>query len=510
MLTKIWNDFCDDVLSSKKNRSKEKDFERGPVKDFLTSLGWVKYGSHRLVEQHPIQFATANHYADFALFLQNEEKPEMIIELKRPVKRKEDKDAAQLEDYMVKEECSFGLLVGEVLEVYFIDFTKLKHRAELITTINFDKDNDDAKQLIILLQAQDYETPIMREHCIQQLKLNETVRYWNSKEGRDELFSYILKSSSLPESLKNKLQSMMSIVVNVHQQVLKRQEEAGENPVVVNESADTDYHLFRVRMKGTDASIRYYPSESRYVVLANSLIRKECTDSFKNRAAIAKRNEVINDKTKSKDLGESVELLFDVEFITDAPNTPTQFCTARSTNATMALIDENGQSFADVFPKDSIQEPVSSDTKPSSSPSQEDNFKESCVRRIVQYTGVELHRISGSAYWSSDGKTGYVFRTSKIYKQGDREKYWYAYKRSRDIAKCKNQYYVFGCNDANTIIVMPVSEIESQIEALNYSQDGNGNPLYWHIVFFKDAKGKMTWLLSKPKIHEVDITSKLL
>ena len=118
MLTKIWNDFCDDVLSSKKRKSKEIDFEKGPVKDFLTSLGWVKYGGHRLAEQHPIQFATANHYADFALFLQDEDKPEMIIELKRPAKRKEDRDAAQLEDYMLKEECSFGLLVGEVLELY--------------------------------------------------------------------------------------------------------------------------------------------------------------------------------------------------------------------------------------------------------------------------------------------------------------------------------------------------------------------------------------------------------
>ena len=150
MLAKIWNDFCDDVLSTKKKKSKEIDFERGPVKDFLTSLGWVKYGSHCLVEQHPIQFATANHYADFDLFLQNEEKPEMIIELKRPSKRKTDKDAAQLEDYMMKEECSFGLLVGEKLELYFIDFSKPKHRAELVTNICFDKDNEEALQLFLL------------------------------------------------------------------------------------------------------------------------------------------------------------------------------------------------------------------------------------------------------------------------------------------------------------------------------------------------------------------------
>lgn len=296
MLTKIWNDFCDDVLSSKKKKSKEIDFERGPVKDFLTSLGWVKYGGHRLAEQHPIQFATANHYADFALFLLNEEKPEMIIELKRPVKRKEDKDAAQLEDYMMKEECSFGLLVGEMLELYFIDFSKPKHRAELVTNISFDKNNEDALQLITLLLAQDYDTQKIREHCIQQLKLNETVRYWNTKEGRDNILSYILKSSSLSESLKGKLQSMISIEVYVHQQV-ETPDEPDESPVVVKDSGYGDFHLFRVQMKGTDASLRYYPSEQRFVVVAGSMIRKEATNSFKNQAAITKRNEVINNSS---------------------------------------------------------------------------------------------------------------------------------------------------------------------------------------------------------------------
>ena len=273
MLAKIWNDFCDDVLSTKKKKSKEIDFERGPVKDFLTSLGWVKYGSHCLVEQHPIQFATANHYADFALFLQNEEKPEMIIELQRPSKRKTDKDAAQLEDYMMKEECSFGLLVGEKLELYFIDFSKPKHRAELVTNICFDKDNEEALQLIDLLKAQDYDTQKMCEHCVQQLKLNETVRYWNSKEGKDEILSYILKSSSLPESLKGKLQSMISIVLDVHQQ-LDSINAPDDNPVFVNES-DNGFYTFRVQTKGTDAILRYNPSLHRYIVAAGSKIRKD-------------------------------------------------------------------------------------------------------------------------------------------------------------------------------------------------------------------------------------------
>lgn len=509
MLTKIWNDFCNDVLTSKKNKSKEIDFERGPVKDFLTSLGWVKYGSHRLVEQHPIQFATAIHHADFALFLQNEEKPEMIIELKRPAKKKEDKDAVQLEDYMLKEYCSFGLLVGESVELYYIDFTQTKRRAELISKINFEKDNDDAGMFIKLLFAQDYDTGKMCEYCVQQLKLNGVVKYWNSKEGRSEILTYILNKSSLPDYLLSKLQSMMSVEVFVHQQI-ETPVEYDDNTSPVCNSSNSDFHLFRVQMKGTDATLRYYPTEHRFVILAGSKIRKESTDSFKNQQAIAKRNEVLSNKQLAKDVGDSVELLRDVEFKMDAPNTPTQFCTARSTNATEALVDETGKMFCEVFPKKSESKGLSNAPDSSADTLQEDNFKDSCIQRFKKVTGIELVKKSGSTYLSKDGQSGYVFRTSKIYKQGTREKYWYSYKRIKDIANCKSQYYVLGCNDANTIIVLPVSEIESRINDMNYSQDAKGEPLYWHIVFFKDDKGKMTWLLSKPEIHEIDITNRLL
>ena len=433
----------------------------------------------------------------------------MIIELKRPTKRKEDKDAVQLEDYMVKEECRFGLLVGEALELYFIDFSKPKHRAELISSITFGKDNDDAKNLISLLLAQNYDTDNMCEYCSQQQKLNNAVRYWNSQDGKDNLITYILKSSSLPESLKNRLQPMIKIEVKIHQPI-QLNEETGETPQSVLPTTSNDFHLFKVKMKGTDASIRYYPSEHRYVVMSHSLIRKGGTNSFKNQAAIAKRNEVISDKTWSRDLGESIELLRDVEFFTVAPNTPTHFCTARSTNATEALIDEDGKRFADVFPKDKESKLVTSDTKPLPSSSRENDFKESCINRIIKASGKELVRVSDSTYLSSDGKSGYVFRASQTYKQGNRKKYWYSYRRKKDISKCKSQYYVFGFQDDNTIIILPVSEIESQIEGLNYSQDSNGNPSYWHIVFFKDEKGKVTWLISKPKVFEIDITHKIL
>ena len=196
---------------------------------------------------------------------------------------------------------------------------------------------------------------------------------------------------------------------------------------------------------------------------------------------------------------------------TGTPNIAAHFCTGRSTNARTAWIDKNGKSYGEVFPKTKEEEqPVSKPQIESPTSSDEPNFLSSCISRVAKETGTKLTRKSGNAYVSADGRNGYVFRTSKIYKQGGREKYWYAYKRNNNIAKCDNKYYVFGCHDANTIVIIPVSEIESQIDSLNFSQDGNGNPSYWHIVFFKDNKGRMTWLLSKPKVHEIDITNKLL
>lgn len=191
----------------------------------------------------------------------------------------------------------------------------------------------------------------------------------------------------------------------------------------------------------------------------------------------------------SLDKGDSVLLLYDVEFNVDTPNTPTQFCTARSTNATESLVDDAGRRFSDVFPKSvESKEIIPPSPSPASSP-HEDNFKDSCIKRIIKATGKELIKKSVSTYLSKDGKSGYVLRTSKKYVQGTREKYWYAYKRIKDISNCKNQFYVFGCNDENTIVILPVTEIEARIDSLNFSKDGNGNPSYWHIVFFKDESG---------------------
>ena len=60
------------------------------------------------------------------------------------------------------------------------------------------------------------------------------------------------------------------------------------------------------------------------------------------------------------------------------------------------------------------------------------------------------------------------------------------------------------------MIKLPVSLIESNIDKLNISTDENGNIIHWHMVFFKDLNGHMTWLVSKPDIQEIDIDEYLI
>ena len=115
----IWNSFCDEVAESVQKNNLEKVFEEDIARDFFTTLGWNRF-KKELKEQYSVKFATATHRADFALFTLGKETPEVIIELKRPKKKKEEKDANQLIDYMRQEACSYGvLLLGQKLEIYY-------------------------------------------------------------------------------------------------------------------------------------------------------------------------------------------------------------------------------------------------------------------------------------------------------------------------------------------------------------------------------------------------------
>lgn len=114
-----------------------------------------------------------------------------------------------------------------------------------------------------------------------------------------------------------------------------------------------------------------------------------------------------------------------------------------------------------------------------------------------------------SAYTTDNGKKGYILLNSKMYPEGDKEKYWFGYRMSRFelIEQCEEQYCVLICRNKTTLIVcLPRTFIDNIRDGCNTSVDDEGNIKHYHLVIHKHTDGKVTVLLSKPYLKKIDIS----
>ena len=119
----------------------------------------------------------------------------------------------------------------------------------------------------------------------------------------------------------------------------------------------------------------------------------------------------------------------------------------------------------------------------------------------------------GSAYKSKDGKRGYAFVSSKMYPQGDKEKYWFGYREKRFelLAGCDELFYMLVCRSKQTAIIkLEKPFLEKIKDNLNTSVDEDGSIKHYHIVVFLNKDGETTMLLSHPEIKEISISDKRL
>lgn len=212
-LNTIWNTFCDAVAKSIKKKNLEYEFEKGIAIDFFRALDWYSL-NQGLREQYLVKFATANHYADIALFTEGQEKPEIIVELKRPKNKKKEDDTQQLKDYMKQKACSFGILMlGSCMEVYYIDYSTPDRTGYLVEVIKYQHDNRAAHELMEVLMRTQYRTDQMLDYCLGHMKINKSVDYWCSQAGKAELMNLIIERSNLPQAMLDTLRSTLAIEV---------------------------------------------------------------------------------------------------------------------------------------------------------------------------------------------------------------------------------------------------------------------------------------------------------
>ena len=122
-------------------------------------------------------------------------------------------------------------------------------------------------------------------------------------------------------------------------------------------------------------------------------------------------------------------------------------------------------------------------------------------------SAVEVRK--NSAYTTDNEEKGYILLNSKMYPEGDKEKYWFGYRLSRFelIEQCKEQYCVLICRNKSTLIVnLPRTFIDEVRDGCNTSVDDEGNIKHYHLVIHKHTNGKVTLLLSKPCLKRIDIS----
>ena len=122
-------------------------------------------------------------------------------------------------------------------------------------------------------------------------------------------------------------------------------------------------------------------------------------------------------------------------------------------------------------------------------------------------TAVEIRK--NKAYTSDDGEKGYILLNSKMYPEGNKEKYWFGYRWNifELVDQSKEQFCVLVCRSKTILIInLPRTILDQYKGCYNISIDNEGNISHYHIVVHKHKNGKVTLLLSKPQLKRIDIT----
>jgi hypothetical protein len=135
-------------------------------------------------------------------------------------------------------------------------------------------------------------------------------------------------------------------------------------------------------------------------------------------------------------------------------------------------------------------------------------FHEQCVARITAHLKANLVKVSRSTYRSPDRSLALSCTISREYAKQNRVWFWFAFHPSQQeqLQTADKAFAAFGCGSEKTILLFPLTDLESWLLGLN--QTNNEKRHYWHIHV---TQRKERWmLLRKGGFQDVDVTDYLI
>lgn len=133
------------------------------------------------------------------------------------------------------------------------------------------------------------------------------------------------------------------------------------------------------------------------------------------------------------------------------------------------------------------------------------NFHEECLEKIQSKLGINLVKQTRISYSNKDKSVGLICAISKPHKQGQFEKFWFAFHpHQKDfLDQFDNPYVAYGCGSPENTILIPFLTFEPFVK--NFWTTSKER-MYWHVVIHKRSD---KFLLAQPVIEKgsvIDVT----
>ncbi|MGP1990914.1 type I restriction enzyme HsdR N-terminal domain-containing protein [Zobellia laminariae] len=182
-----WNEICFLLSTNIKNDISESDFEQNVIQA-LRVLNWKEFtGDIQIRPSFPI--GAANRIMPDFVINSSDKKNLFVIEIKQPSIPLNTKFQQQLFSYMRQLKLQYGILIGQVIQVFYDGDLTNHEDPVLLETIDFSTENLKGHKFVELFSKENFSDDLLQSFTLNSLKKI------NRKEDQKTLFQKITSTA---------------------------------------------------------------------------------------------------------------------------------------------------------------------------------------------------------------------------------------------------------------------------------------------------------------------------